>query len=60
MNSLFSRRGNGNAHQTKIQGDNACKVFGSRLRVRKEVIKEDEGGIHTAVLELVRDAEFKE
>lgn len=44
----------------KIKGDNSCKVFGKRLRVWKELIKEDEGGIHAALLELLREAEFKE
>lgn len=60
MNSLFSKHGNDNAHQIKIKGDNTCKVFGKRLRVWKELIKEDEGGVHVALLELLRDAEFKE
>lgn len=44
----------------KIKGDNSCKVFGKRLGVWKELIKEDEGGIYAALLELLREAEFKE
>lgn len=35
-------------------------MFGKRLRVWKGLITEDEGGIHAARLELLREAEFKE